>query len=103
MPQVEVSFCDKTINVDDGDASARRQFPLNGNIVAGLDATIIASFDTILAVPSMDFLGGTLAVGLTLPLGAPIVDADAVLTGPGGGRLGKDGRESCRERLCQYV
>jgi len=94
MPPVEGVFFDKTIYVYDGDASARRQFPLNGNIVAGLDETIVASFDTILAVPSTDFLGGTLAVGLTLPLGAPIVDVDAVLTGPGGGSVSRGRHDS---------
>ncbi|MCJ2178382.1 transporter [Novosphingobium sp. 2580] len=87
MPPVEGVYFDKVIYVYDGDAKAEREFPLNGNIVAGLDATIVADFTTLLFVPSTDFLGGTLAVGVTAPLGAPMLDVDAVLTGPGGAAL----------------
>ncbi len=39
MPPVEGIYLDKLIYVYDGDAKAEREFPLNGNIVAGLDTT----------------------------------------------------------------
>ena len=84
MPPVEGVYVDNVTYVYDGSAKASHEFPVNGNIVAGLDATIVADFPTLLAVPSTKFLGGTLAVGATLPFGAPILDVDAILTRPGG-------------------
>ncbi len=87
MPPVEGIYVDNVIYVYDGNAKASREFPVNGKIVAGLDATIVADFPTLLAVPSTNFLGGTLAVGATVPFGAPILDVDAILTRPGGPSL----------------
>ncbi|MGE4303350.1 MAG: transporter [Novosphingobium sp.] len=87
MPPVEGVYFDKVIYIYDGDAKAEREFPVNGNIVAGLEATIVADFPTVLFVPSTNFMGGTLAVGVTTPFGAPMLDVDAVLTSPGGPTL----------------
>jgi hypothetical protein len=56
-------------------------------VVAGVDATIAANFATVLAVPTTNFLGGTLMIGGTLPVGAPILGVDAILTGPLGNRF----------------
>ena len=94
MPPVEGVYLDKLIYIYDGEAKAERQFPLNGNIVAGLDATIVADFTTLLFVPSTDFLGGTLALGVTMPLGAPMLDVDAVLTTPSGPSLSASRHDS---------
>lgn len=94
MPPVEGIFYDKTIYVYDGDAGRSREFPLNGRVVAGLDATIVADFETLLFVPSTKFLGGTLAVGAIMPLGAPMLDVEAVLTRPGGPALSASRRDS---------
>lgn len=87
MAPVEGVYYDKTIWVYDGSASAERNFPVNGNIAAGLDMTAVVDFETLLAVPSTNFLGGTFALGVTLPVGAPMVDANALLTTPGGAQL----------------
>ncbi len=87
MPPLEGVYYDKMLWVYDGSASASRSIPVNGNIALGLDTTIVADFETILTVPSTHFLGGTLALGVTQPIGAPMVDADALLTSAGGARL----------------
>jgi len=88
LPPVEGVFFDSTFYWYDGNAEATRQFVVGGDLVAGLDATIVADFLTGLWVPSTDMLGGTLAIGATVPLGVPDVRASAVLTGPGGGTIG---------------
>lgn len=87
MPPFEGVYLDKMIWVYDGDARADREFPINSNIALGLDLTAVAEFPTVLAVPSTDVLGGTLAIGLTVPFGAPMIDANALLTRPGGPAL----------------
>lgn len=85
LPPVEGVFFDNTIYVYDGSASADRQLVIGGNVVAGVDVTLAADFVTVLVVPTTDFLGGTLAISGSLPVGAPEVDVSAVVTGPLGG------------------
>ncbi|MCJ8158087.1 transporter [Sphingomonas sp. LaA6.9] len=87
MPPVEGVFLDNTIYIYDASAGADRQFVIGGNVVAGLDVTVAAEFLTLLWVPSTDVLGGTLSVGAALPVGAPIVDVNAVITGPRGNQF----------------
>ena len=87
MPPVEGVFLDNTIYIYDASAGADRQFVIGGNVVAGLDVTVAADFATLLWVPSTEVLGGTLSLGAALPIGAPIVDVDAVITGPRGGQF----------------
>ena len=93
-PPLEGVYVGKTIYIYDGDINADRQFVIGGNVVAGLDATIVASFDAIQWVPSTNFLGGTLTVGAIVPIGAPMLDVEAVLTGPGGGQATIGRRDS---------
>jgi hypothetical protein len=88
LPPVEGVFFDNTFYYYDGDAEASRQFVIGGNLVAGLDAAIVADFVTALWVPSTNFLGGTLAIGAALPAGVPDVTVNAVLTGPLGNSVG---------------
>src|SRR6187399_2716748 len=88
LPPVEGVFFDNTFYYYDGSAEATRQFVVGGNVVAGLDATIAADFVTLLWVPSTDVLGGTFAIGASLPAGLPDVTVSAVLTGPLGGTVG---------------
>ncbi|PNU04015.1 SphA family protein [Novosphingobium guangzhouense] len=87
MAPVEGVYFDNVIWVYDGSASAQRSFPINGNIAAGLDTTIVADFPTMLFVPTTNALGGTLALGVTVPFGAPMIDVEALLTTPGGPSL----------------
>ncbi len=87
LPPVEGVFFDNTFYWYNGDAEATREFVVGGNVVAGLDATIVSDFVTLLWVPSTDVLGGTFAIGAALPVGVPDVTSSAVLTGPGGGTI----------------
>lgn len=87
MPPVPGIFFDNTIYIYDGSASAERQFVVGGNVVAGLDATIVGDFPSLLWVPSTNFLGGTIGLGISVPFGAPMVDVEAVLTGPRGSQI----------------
>ncbi|WP_228726928.1 SphA family protein [Novosphingobium aureum] len=87
MAPLEGVYFDKITWVYDGDAGIERELPVNGRVVAGVDLTVVAEFATMLFVPSTDFLGGTFAVGVTLPYGAPMLDAAGVLERPGGGSL----------------
>ncbi|WP_375188764.1 SphA family protein [Sphingobium yanoikuyae] len=84
MPPLEGVYFDDTIYIYNGSASASKEFVVGGNVVAGLDATIVADFLTTLVVPSTNILGGTLSMGVTVPVGAPMIDANAVVTGPFG-------------------
>jgi hypothetical protein len=85
LPPLEGIFFENDLYYYDASASAERQFVIGGNLVAGLDATILADFASLAWVPTTNFAGGTLLVGAALPVGAPSVEVDAVITGPGGG------------------
>ncbi len=61
--------------------------------MAGLDATIIADFPTLLWVPSTDVAGGTLAIGATAAFGRPDVQVNAVITGPLGAQVAVSRRD----------
>lgn len=87
MPPLEGVFFDLTYYVYSGSAQADRQFVIGGNVVAGPDVTLVAGFPTVLWVPTTNFLGGTFAIGASVPIGAPIADVDAVITGPRGGQI----------------
>ena len=94
MPPLEGVYLDNTIWVYDGQAKADRQFVVGGNVVAGLKATIAADFLSVLWVPSTNVLGGTLALGGALPVGAPMVRVNAVITGPLGNQFNFSRRDS---------
>ncbi len=88
MPPVKGVFLDNEVYYYDGSAHGSKQFVVGGNVVAGLNATILADFATVLWVPTTNLLGGTLAVGGALPFGQPDVTVSAVVTGPLGGQIG---------------
>lgn len=94
MAPVEGVYFDKLIWVYDGKASAGRSIPVNGNITAGLDTTIVADFATLLLVPTTKALGGTLALGITMPYGAPMVSVEALLSSASGASLSGFKRDS---------
>ena len=87
LPPLEGVFFDNTAYYYDGKAGGDREFITGGRVVAGLEATVVADFPTILWVPSTNVLGGTLALGATAVVGRPKVSVDAILTGPGGGQV----------------
>lgn len=84
LPPLQGVFLSNTTWYYDASLGGGRELPLGGNIVAGVDSKVLADFATILWVPSTNFAGGTLALGGAVPFGYVSVDADAVLTGPGG-------------------
>lgn len=86
LPPVRGVFFDNTIYYYDGKAKAERQFVVGGNVVAGLRATLIADFASVLWVPSTHFAGGTLAVGGSLAAGQSKGEVTAIITGPHGGQ-----------------
>lgn len=90
LPPLKGIYADNTFYYYSGDASASREFIVNGNVVAGLDVSIPMDFATLLWVPSTDALGGTLAITGTLPVARPDFDVDVVLIGPGGGTIALD-------------
>lgn len=87
LPPLQGVFFDNVFYAYDGKARADRQFVVGGSLVAGLDATILADFATVLWVPTTNFLGGTLALGAALPVGDVSVDVNAILRGPQGNQI----------------
>jgi hypothetical protein len=88
MPPLQGVFFDNQVYYYKGSASSAKQFTVGGNVVAGLDATILADFPTVLWAPTTNLGGVTVAFGATLPVGEPDVSVDAVLTGPRGNQIG---------------
>ncbi|MEP9359643.1 transporter [Sphingomonas sp. KR3-1] len=87
-PPLEGIYLDNTIYIYTGGTKSTRDFKIGGNLVTDVDMTLPADFLTLLAVPSTNFLGGTLGIGAALPVGAPMIDASAVVTGPLGREIG---------------
>ncbi|MFC3214244.1 SphA family protein [Novosphingobium panipatense] len=94
LPPVEGVYLDNTYYYYSGDISAERSLVVGGKVVLGLEADIVAQFTTVLWVPSTQVLGGTLAVGGVLPLAAPMVNASANLSAPGGPGASASRRDS---------
>lgn len=87
LPPLTGVYFDNTIYYYPGTASASRQFVVGGNLVAGLDAKLPADFVTALWVPTTNFLGGTLALGLAGGIAQPDITVSAVITGPLGNQV----------------
>lgn len=87
MPPLEGIYYSMPVYLYEGDASASRQFVVNGRVVADLNANVAATFPALLWVPTTNFLGGTLALGAVMPVGYPDVTASANVIGPGGGQV----------------
>lgn len=87
LPPLEGVFIDNTIYVYVASSPSEKDLAIGGNIVADVKANIVANFTSLLWVPSTNFLGGTVAIGAVLPVGAPMIDARAVITGPLGREL----------------
>ncbi len=80
-------FFGNTVYYYGANPKVNRQFVVGGNIVAGMDADIVADFMAVAWVPTQDFLGGTLTLGALLPFGTPIIDVNAIITGPLGRQI----------------
>jgi hypothetical protein len=77
-----------------GSASASRNLPFNGQIVAGVDARIWLEMPTVLWSTPVQILGGNLAFSISQPIGGPSLDAEARLTGPLGNTIARGLRDS---------
>ncbi|KQW82001.1 SphA family protein [Brevundimonas sp. Root1279] len=88
VPPLKGTYFANSLYYYSGSAGGDRQFPVGGNVVLDLDATIVADFATVLWVPSTDIAGATLAVGLVIPFGEPDVTVSGVVTGPLGNSVG---------------
>jgi hypothetical protein len=87
MPPVKGIFFQNLFYSYNGDASAKRNFQIGGNVVAGIQANVPADFPILAWVPTTNLLGGTLAVGPILVIGGPAVDVGAIITGPRGRQI----------------
>lgn len=63
-------------------ADVSRSFPLNGQIVAGIEADVGLEMPTILWSTPISVLNGNLALSVTPVVGGPSLDFDALLSGP---------------------
>jgi hypothetical protein len=88
LPPIQGVFLANTLYYYSGETGADARLPLGGNVAAGIDATIVANFTSLLWVPSTDVMGGTLAVGAVVPFGQVDVDVSAIVTGPRGRQFG---------------
>ena len=68
-------FFQNDVFVYSGEAGGNIQLPLGGQIVAGVDATIVAEAPTALWVTPFEVLGGNLGFTLTVPVGHVEVNA----------------------------
>ena len=88
MPPLEGIFIDNTAYLYDGSAAGGRDLIFGGNVASGIDASAFINISSALWVPTTDFAGGTLALGLAVPVGGPSLEASAILSGPLGNQVG---------------
>src|SRR6478752_3954603 len=88
MPPLRGVFFDNEVYYYKGELGGTKKIPLGGNVVAGVDAKILADFATVLWVPTTDLHGVTVGLGAALPVGNADVDADLFITGPRGNKVG---------------
>jgi hypothetical protein len=82
LPPISGVFLANTGFYYDGSSGLSRQFPINGQIAAGIHGTIAADFPTVLWVPTTNLGGATLALSVIPPFGQAWVKAQSVLAGP---------------------
>jgi hypothetical protein len=82
LPPISGVFLSNTGYYYDGTAGLSHQFPIGGQIAAGIHGTVAADFPTLLWVPTTNLGGATLALGVIPVFGESWVKASAVLTGP---------------------
>jgi hypothetical protein len=88
MPPLEGIFVDNTAYLYDGSAAGGRDLIFGGNVALGIDAFAFINISSALWVPTTNFAGGTLALGLAVPVGGPSIEASAILSGPLGNQIG---------------
>jgi hypothetical protein len=94
LPPLPGIYIESDIYIYDGHSTSSKDLVIGGNVVADVHAALPANFNTLLWVPTTDFLGGTLAIGGVLPVAAPMIDARGVITGPLGRQLDVERHDS---------
>jgi hypothetical protein len=89
MPPLEGIFVDNTAYLYDGSAAGGRDFIFGGNVASNVEASAFINISSALWVPTTNFAGGTLALGLAVPVGGPSLEAAAILSGPRGNSVGR--------------
>jgi hypothetical protein len=87
-------FVENDLVIYDARLGGSKQIPLNGNIVANVDAQLRANFLEFLVVAPWDVLGGNFGFIFGIPFGGPDVTARAALTGPGGNTISRTATDS---------
>jgi hypothetical protein len=82
VPPIQGVFFANTTYYYSGSSGGGKSFTLGGNLAAGLDATIVADFPSVVWVPTTNLAGGVLVLGGALPFGGPDITVSNVLTGP---------------------
>lgn len=77
-----------------GSAAASKEFPLNGQLAAGIQVDTWLEMPTLLWSSPWQLLGGNLGLAWSQPLGGPRVEVDVELSGPHGQRLASDVADS---------
>lgn len=76
------------------DGGGSNSFPLDDFVLSGgLDGTSVVDLMTALQVLPVQFLGGTIAIGLTLPVGWQEISARGKILGPNGGEFPFDTKD----------
>lgn len=75
-------------------ANPSKEFPFNGKVAAGIRSTSWLEIPTLLWSTPVQVLGGNLTFSSTVPVGHVAVDAALTLTGPNGGILGQNTRDT---------
>jgi hypothetical protein len=88
MPPLEGIFVDNTSYLYDGSAGGNRDLIFGGNVAADVDGSAFINITSALWVPTTNFAGGTLALGLIVPVGGPSIEASAIRSGPLGNQVG---------------
>jgi hypothetical protein len=87
MPPLQGIFMQNIFYDYSGSVSAQRNFEIGGHVVAGVDGSVPVDFPILAWVPTTHFLGGTVSLAGTVPIGGSTVDVGAILTGPGGRQI----------------
>jgi hypothetical protein len=94
MPPFKGIYLDNTTYLYGGQTQRGKEFSIGGNVVVGIDTLLLGNFTTLLWVPTTNLVGGTLALGLAVPIGGPWLDVSAVLTGPRGNQAAVGAEDS---------
>lgn len=94
MPPLQGVFFDNEAYYYKGSGSGGKSFVVGGKVVAGLNAKILADFPTVVWAPTTNLNGVALAFGGLVPVGNVDIDANAVLSGPGGAQIGRSVSDS---------